>query len=325
MAGKQGQNRAANLRESMRSMTTAALPSPLVGKPGQRQMPGALVLERRLLEPDPDQPRKVFDEAKLEELAESLKRVGILQPLRVRPAAEEGRFIIVNGERRWRAAALADIPEIPVVVRDSDADQRAFEMLIENLQREDLTDDEEARAYQGLIGQGYNQVAIAQRLGVSESRISRNLRLYSREVLATAVATGTLGKGEAQEFLRLTPAIQERAVEHLVQRRADGERVTTTVARQIARQAEELLDAGSTEEDVMATLAGRKDYHNVGVKERANPRRTIDIAVRHFIDRGHALIGAYPTMSMSTPVAEALDAMLAALDEWRERNSPDAG
>jgi len=316
MAGKQGQNRAASLRESMRSMTTAALPSPLVGKPGQRQMPGALVLERRLLEPDPDQPRKVFDEAKLEELAESLKRVGILQPLRVRPAAEEGRFIIVNGERRWRAAALADIPEIPVVVRDSDADQRAFEMLIENLQREDLTDDEEARAYQG---------PIAQRLGVSESRISRNLRLYSREVLATAVATGTLGKGEAQEFLRLTPAIQERAVEHLVQRRADGERVTTTVARQIARQAEELLDAGSTEADVMASLAGRKDYHNVGVDERANPRRTIDIAVRHFIDRGHALIGAYPTMPMSTPVAEALEAMLAALDEWRERNSPDAG
>ena len=325
MAAKQGQNRAANLRESMRAMTTTTLPSPLVGKPGQRQMPGALVLERRLLEPDPEQPRKVFDEAKLEELAESLKRVGILQPLRVRPAAQEGRFIIVNGERRWRAAALADIPEIPVVVRDSDADQRAFEMLIENLQREDLTDDEEARAYQGLIGQGYNQRAIAERLGVSESRISRNLRLYSREPLAIAVAGGTIGKGEAQELLRLTAPLQERAVEHLARRRAEGERVTTTVARAVARDAEALLDEGRTEEEVMETLAGRKSFHNENDRARANPRRTIDVAARHFVDRGHALIGAYPTMAMSAPVAEALDAMLEALAEWRARNPPVAG
>jgi ParB family chromosome partitioning protein len=325
MAAKQGPNRAANLRESMRAMTTTALPSPLVGKPGQRQMPGALVLERRLLEPDPEQPRKVFDEAKLEELAESFKRVGILQPLRVRPAAEEGRFIIVNGERRWRAAALADLPEIPVVVRDSDADQRAFEMLIENLQREDLTDDEEARAYQGLIGQGYNQRAIAERLGVSEARISRNLRLYSREPLAVAVANGMIGKGEAQEFLRLTVPLQERAVEHLARRRAAGERVTTMVARAVARDAEALLDAGHSEEDVMESLAARKTFHNEKADGGANPRRTIDVAARHFVDRGHALIGAYPTMAMSAPVAEALDAMLAALAEWRARNPPAAG
>ncbi len=322
MAGKQSRDRVAALRDTVRQVSTTALPSPLLGKPGQRQMPGALVLERRLLAPDPDQPRKVFDEAKLEELAESLKQVGILQPLRVRPAAEEGRFIIVNGERRWRAAGLADIPEIPVVVRDSAADERAFEMLVENLQREDLSDDDEARAYQGLIGQGYSQAAIAGRLGVSESRISRNLRLYSREALATAVAAGTLGKGEAQELLRLTPAIQERAIAHLADRRAEGERVTTTVARQLARQAEALLDAGGTEEDVMVTLAARKSYHNEEGILPVNPRRTIDVATRNFIDRGHALIGAYPTLAMSPAVAEALDAMLATLDEWRARNRP---
>jgi hypothetical protein len=75
----------------------------------------------------------------------------------------------------------------------------------------------------------------------------------------------------------------------------------------------------------MVTLAARKSYHNEQPTEITNPRRTIDIAARHFVDRGHALIGAYPTMAMSGPVAEALDAMLGALAEWRARNPPTAG
>ena len=75
----------------------------------------------------------------------------------------------------------------------------------------------------------------------------------------------------------------------------------------------------------METLAARKSFHNEESAGETNPRRTIDVAARHFVDRGHALIGAYPTMAMSPPVAAALDAMLEALAEWRARNPPPVG
>jgi hypothetical protein len=106
---------------------------------GERFNPAARLVERGRVVPDPDQPRKRFDEEALEELADSLRQYGILQPLVVRPLDGDGKYAIVNGERRYRAALLADLPEIPVIVRDSPADRRVFEMLIENLQRADLT------------------------------------------------------------------------------------------------------------------------------------------------------------------------------------------
>lgn len=217
-------------------------------------MPGALLAERRFLVPDPEQPRKTFDEARLADLAESFKQVGILQPLRVRSAEEEGYYFIVNGERRWRAAGLADINEVPVVVRDSPADVRAFEMLVENLQRENLSDEEEGAAYLILIDQGYTIGQIAARLGVSESRVSRNHRIFAHDTLAPAVVSGQITKSQAQELLTAPPDLQVDLVALVAEKLERGEMMPQMLLRGVVREINAALDAGAEPQTVMATI-----------------------------------------------------------------------
>jgi len=286
--------------------------SPVLARPGRRTMPGALLVERRFLLPDPDQPRKAFDEARLQDLADSLRQVGILQPLRVRTAEEEGFYFIVNGERRWRAAGLADVNEVPVVVRDSPADVRAFEMLVENLQRENLSDEEEAQAYRTLNDQGYGVNEIARRLGISAGRVSKNLRIVEDEALFGAIQRQVLTKGQVQEILPLDREDRQGIVEEVARRREAGQQITADVVRRAvkARQAE-----------VMESVSARNTFHKEELPAaEANPRKTIDIAVRHLIEQIYSLPGRYPGAAMSPRVGDELDAALRALAEWRGRN-----
>ena len=156
------------------------------------------------VEPNPDQPRQDFDEEELEALAESIRIHGVIQPLTVREMGS-GYFQIIAGERRWRAARLAQLAEVPVVVVEAD-DKKAMELaLIENLQRQDLNPVEEALGYQSLMDDyGLTQEEAANRVGKSRPAVANALRLLnlSGEVLEM-VRSGKLTAGHARAVLSL--------------------------------------------------------------------------------------------------------------------------
>ena len=156
------------------------------------------------VEPNPDQPRRDFDEEELQALADSINEHGIIQPLTVRELPN-GYYQIIAGERRWRAARLAGLPEVPVVIIEAD-DKKAMELaLIENLQRQDLNPVEEALGYRTLMDDyGLTQEDAAKRVGKSRPAVANALRLLSlsSEVLEK-VRSGALSAGHARAVLIL--------------------------------------------------------------------------------------------------------------------------
>lgn len=182
---------------------------PLVGAsrnpvPGAEPEEGALtLLAVAEIVPDPKQPRRHFDEAALEELASSIGQRGVIQPVIVRPAGSKGKFRLVAGERRWRAAQKARVHEIPAIVRDlTDRDVMAI-ALIENLQREDLNPIEEARAYQRLSEEEeMTQSEIAKLVDKSRSHVANLQRLLALpEDVIVLVETGKLTMGHARALI----------------------------------------------------------------------------------------------------------------------------
>jgi len=177
---------------------------------------GLLTLRLSELAPNPHQPRKAFAGQALDELAASLRQVGMLQPILVRPRPD-GRYEIIAGERRFRAAGLAGLETVPAVVRHTDDDQLLAEALVENLHRADLDPLEEAAAYQQLLSDfGMTHEALAMRLGRSRSAITNSLRLLG---LAPGVqerlTAGTLSAGHARALLGVE---DQRRQESLSQR-----------------------------------------------------------------------------------------------------------
>ncbi len=160
--------------------------------------------------PNRSQPRKSFDQEALSELAESIAQHGVLQPLLVRPMSD-GSYQLVAGERRWRAARMAGLTEVPVIVRDM-TDQQAAELaLIENLQREDLNPMEEAIGYRTLMETyGLTQEQVAKAVNKSRPAVANALRLLQLpEEVAAAVAEGRLSAGHARALLSLSSAEQQ--------------------------------------------------------------------------------------------------------------------
>jgi ParB family chromosome partitioning protein len=156
------------------------------------------------VEPNPDQPRKDFDQPALEELAASIKEQGVLQPLLVEAWANGYR--IVAGERRWRAAQLAGLTEVPVLVRSFTDESRMEIALIENIQRSDLKPMEEARAYRGLM-EAFNltQEEVAKKVGKQRSTVANALRLLKLpEEMQVALDRGGLTAGHARAILSVT-------------------------------------------------------------------------------------------------------------------------
>ena len=188
----------------------------LIETPGEHAMPGARLVAVGRIVPNSHQPRKHFDAHALDELAASVRARGIMQPLVVRPAGEN--YAIVMGERRYRAALLVGLETVPVVVRDITDEQAYLDALIENLQREDLTDEEEAEAYRGLITRGLSVRKIAESLGIAASKVSRMVRVYEDEMLSTAVIAGQITKSQAQEMLAVSPAGKTHLVQFVMDR-----------------------------------------------------------------------------------------------------------
>ena len=163
------------------------------------------------------QPRQVFVPESLAELAQSIRDKGVLQPLLVRPRGEH--FEIVAGERRWRAAQLAGLSEVPVIIRDL-ADRDALEIaIVENLQREDLGPLEEARAYQTLLDQGLNQEGVAKAVGKGRSTVANALRLLSLPPEALlALENGEISAGHARAVLALPESDRLWALSEILSR-----------------------------------------------------------------------------------------------------------
>ncbi len=156
------------------------------------------------VEPNPDQPRQDFDEEELQALSESIAEHGIIQPLTVRETGK-GYYQIIAGERRWRAARLANLSEVPAVIIEAD-DKKAMELaLIENLQRQDLNPVEEALGYRSLIEEyGLTQEDAAQRVGKSRSNLANALRLLNLpDSLLEKLREGALTPGHARAVLSL--------------------------------------------------------------------------------------------------------------------------
>ena len=171
-------------------------------QPVNQQSPLLLPLQK--IEPNRLQPRRNFDEEELSALADSIRQHGVIQPLTVR-LLDSGYYQIIAGERRWRAARLAGLREVPVVVIEAD-DKKAMELaLIENLQRADLTPIEEARGYQQLIGEyGLTQEQVADRVSKSRPAVANAMRLLSLpDELLALVEEGKLTAGHARAILSL--------------------------------------------------------------------------------------------------------------------------
>lgn len=165
---------------------------------------GSVTLKISEIEPNRSQPRKEFDEKALSELAESISKHGLLQPLLVRPLPLGG-YQIVAGERRYRACRMAGITEVPVIIRELGDTETMEIALIENLQREDLTTIEEALGYQVLIDEhGFSQEEVAQSVGKSRPAIANSLRLLKLpQSILNLVSDGKISAGHARALLTL--------------------------------------------------------------------------------------------------------------------------
>lgn len=174
----------------------------------------------RSIVPNPQQPRRQFAEPQLEELAASIRTQGVLQPILVRPSVESpDSYEIIAGERRWRAAKLAGLDSVPVIIREMNDQEVLVVALMENLQREDLNPMEEAHGFQQLRDEfGLSQEDMAHRLGKSRSAVANAIRLLSLpEAARTDLAEGRLTAGHARALLTVADEeAQEQFRQHLV-------------------------------------------------------------------------------------------------------------
>src|SRR5215475_9346328 len=224
---------------------------PQASVPVQGELPPSTGIARLAVERilrDPAQPRKTFDEAKLRELAESIKTQGVIQPVLVR--REGADYRLIAGERRWRAAQLAGLHEIPAVVRDVTAAE-AFELaLVENLQRTDLNPLEEAEGYRRLIQEfGLTQDQVGERVGRDRTSVANALRLLQLpEAVKDLLASGALGMGHARALLGIAGSELVRTAERIVREQLsvrETERLVRT-ARTSATSAGARTPTGST-------------------------------------------------------------------------------
>jgi ParB family chromosome partitioning protein len=249
------------------------------------------------IEPNPRQPREVFDEDALAELVTSIREVGVLQPVVVREV-EAGRYQLVMGERRWRAAREAGLDTVPAIVRETADDHLLRDALLENLHRQQLNPLEEAAAYQQMLVEfGATHDELADRIGRSRSQVSNTIRLLNLPAgVQRRVAAGVLSAGHARALLALPEAeAQERLATRIVAEglsvRATEELVSTgesapavRASRARAPQAPGLADLAGSLSDLLETrvtidMGRRKGKLTVEFATMEDLRRVVGIMV----------------------------------------------
>jgi len=199
--------------------------------PAERQGPQRLAVAQ--IDPNPDQPRRIFDPAQLQKLAQSILRHGVLQPVVVRRAGD--RYQLVVGERRWRASRAAGLEEIPAVVADVDSKELLEIAIVENVQRHDLNPMELATAYRALADQGHTQDEIGQKVSMDRSSVANHLRLLelSRDVQED-IEAGRLSMGHAKALLQVTNPERRRHLRDRILSDGLSVRASEKLARETA-------------------------------------------------------------------------------------------
>lgn len=231
------------------------------------------------LEPNRFQPRSRFDDRKLQDLADSIRSQGVVQPIVVTPAGGEGRYTIVAGERRWRASRLAGLDKVPVVVREVADDQQLLELaLVENVQRSDLDPIEEAEAYQQLAEKfSLSQEEIARRVGKGRTTITNTLRLLRLPLtIQDALRDGRLTAGQARPLL----AIADRSLQEQLAERAVAEGLT---ARELERLS---ADPGNVRSSARRSPADEPDVHTRAAVDRLTRHLQTRVDIVRRGDRG---------------------------------------
>ena len=169
------------------------------------------------IQKNPYQPRKEFDREKLDELAQSIKENGVIQPIIVRQSPVIG-YEILAGERRYRASLLAGLKSIPAVVKQLSDQEMMIQSIIENLQRENLNPIEEARAYESLVDKGFTHAEIADKMGKSRPYISNSIRLLSLpEQILSEVENGKLSQAHARSLVGLNKEQQDYFLQRIIE------------------------------------------------------------------------------------------------------------
>lgn len=188
------------------------------------------------IEPNREQPRKTFDEAALAELSDSIREHGVIQPLLVRPMAD-GSYRLVAGERRYRAARMAGLTEVPVTVREMSDEEESIFALIENLQREDLNAIEEAEGLKRLIDSfGLTQEQAAARVGKSRTAVTNALRLLNLpEEITALVKDGKVSMGHARALLSVSDAAELSRIAELIVKNGISVRETERLCKRAGK------------------------------------------------------------------------------------------
>lgn len=245
-------------------------------------VPGAefLILNVKDIHPNRKQPRTDFDEQDMEELVHSIKEIGILQPIVVRPSRENGKeqYELVMGERRWRASQRAGLDTVPAIIRETQDDDLLRDALLENLHRSQLNPIEEAAAYQQLLNEfGTTQEQLAQRIGRSRPQISNTIRLLKLPALVQRrVAAGILSAGHARALLSMKRA---EDIEKLAQKTVnEGLSVRAVEELALVSKGEEPKKARKTAQ--VQPHSERLDYIADGLSDRLDTNVKISLGAR---------------------------------------------
>ncbi len=287
--------------------TDAAADATLPDRSAPGAARGETVLPVAFLRPNPDQPRRLFDEAALEELASSIRARGLLQPIIVRPTDAPDAYEIVAGERRWRAAQRAQLHAVPVIIRDLTDTETAEIALIENVQRVDLNSMEEAEAYARLASAyGRTQEEIARAVGKSRSHVANTMRLVelppkTREALRNGVITA----GHARALLPLDEA--DLAIDLVVKNRLSVRETekfvkATIEARVKARRGE----APILRKPVMTPPAGKKDADTRALEADLAAALGLEVEIAHTPKGAGALTIRYRNLDQLDDVCRRL-------------------
>ena len=240
---------------------------------------------------NPNQPRRTFSEPAMEELAESVRQHGILQPILVRPV--EGGYEIVAGERRYRAAKMANLTKIPVIIRELAPEEVAEIALIENLQREDLNPIEEARAYRALMKNfGLTQEDLSIKIGRSRSRIANTLRLLELPgKVQEGVVEGALLVGQAKPLLSLTrPELMQKAADYVVDHNLSARDTEDLVKR--LKKKPDLLEPPRRLDPPEETVR-EKEYIMEDVEEKLRIFFGTKVKINYGLERSRIIIDFY--------------------------------